>query len=242
MAAMDLRHDITLPATVDESWAAFNHLELVASCFPGVTLTSVNDHDFAGVLKVKLGTMPLVLTGGGRWSERHLGGRHLLIEASGVDSRGKGSATVKMRLDFGSAGDWTLVRVASSVTLTEQLAQLDAGVVADTADRLVAQFSDVVSGRFREGLGAQALKADAGATYATDLGATVSSRPTTYTYSPPKVASQNDYQVIRAAASYWQRALGPMLGAAMMAWLTWRAGRTVKATRAARGQGEGGTD
>lgn len=231
---MDLRHEFTVPATIDESWAAFNHLELVASCFPGVTLTRVDDHDFAGVLKVKLGAMPLVFNGTGHYVERHLGGRHLVISASGEDARGKGTAQVKLRLAFSPTGDWTLVRVATSVQFGGQLAQLDPGEVVEAGDRLAARFADAISVRFRDGLGAQALQADSGATYATDLGPAASPRATTYTYNPPRVASQNDFEVLRAAAPVWVRAVGPVLGAVAMAWMAWRAGRTVRANRADR--------
>lgn len=208
---MDLSSDFSVPATVNECWAAFNHVELIASCFGGFTLTMVDGHDFAGRLKVKLGTLPLVFAGQGRYLERHVGGRHTVIEATGTDERGKGTATVKIRTSFELAGDRTVVRIATEVDLTGQAGQFDSEVIRDAADRLVAQFRDAISIRFAEGLGAEALAADASATYASDLGSAASSRSATYTYNPPKVASQNDYEAIRAAAPGLVKRLAPAL-------------------------------
>lgn len=208
---MQLQHEFTVPARLDESWAAFNHLELIASCFPGFTLTSVDGHDFEGALKVKLGTVPLDYSGTGRYLERHFGGRHTVMEATGSDKRGKGTATVKIRTSFSPAGDWTLVRVTSDVRFTGQQAQLDIAVVADAGDRLVARFATAVSARFAEGLGAEALRSDAGASYASDLGSAATPGTKTYTYNPPRPASQSDYEVIRAAAPAWGRRLSPPL-------------------------------
>lgn len=210
---MRVKCQFSVPATMDEAWAAFNHFELVGSCFPGFTLTRVDGHEFAGTCKVKLGTVPLVYTGTGRYLERHLGGRHTVIEATGTDERSLDTASVKLRTSFSMAGDYTLVTVVTDVELTGPQAQLDVSVVADTADRLAAQFADTISARFADGLGAQALEADASSSYASDLGPAASTKPLSYTYNPPKVASQNDYEVIAARAPVWAaRAVPYVLG------------------------------
>ena len=36
---MELTHDFTVPASVDDAWATFMDLERVGSCFPGATVT-----------------------------------------------------------------------------------------------------------------------------------------------------------------------------------------------------------
>ncbi|HEX5988023.1 MAG TPA: SRPBCC domain-containing protein, partial [Nocardioides sp.] len=45
---MELTHKFTVPAPVDETWAAFQDIESVAGCFPGATVTSVEGDDFKG--------------------------------------------------------------------------------------------------------------------------------------------------------------------------------------------------
>ena len=45
-------------------------LQQVGGCFPGATVTEVNDERFAGTVKVKLGPIALVYSGSGSFVER----------------------------------------------------------------------------------------------------------------------------------------------------------------------------
>ena len=45
---MELRHEFTVPASVEETWTAFNDIESVAGCFPGASVTSVEGDTFQG--------------------------------------------------------------------------------------------------------------------------------------------------------------------------------------------------
>ena len=60
---MDLSHRFRVPASVEEAWTAFNHLDRIAPCFPGATITTVSGNDFEGSIKVKLGPVALVYNG-----------------------------------------------------------------------------------------------------------------------------------------------------------------------------------
>lgn len=218
---MNLTHDFTVPSGLDATWAAFNHLELVAACFPGATLSSVDGHDFAGTLRVKLGPTTLTYTGTGFYAERHLGGRHTVIQATGTDQRGNGTATAKITMSF-TAGreETTQVHVVSELTFTGRPAQLAPGVIEDAGDRLAAQFVEDVSGRFRDGLGAQALEVDAHPGEAGPLGASAPAASKTYTYNPPTPASQTDYDVFVRTVPMVAKHLGPpLLGGLALLWL-----------------------
>ena len=220
---MRLTHEFSVPATVDETWAAFNHMELIASCLPGASLTSVDGHNFAGSLRVKLGTTTLDYTGTGRYEERHLGGRHTVVSLDGVDRRGKGSVQAKVTTSFADAGATTVVKVATQLSFTGAPAHYAPGVVEDAGDRLVAQFAESVSERFSAGLGAQALAADSDPSYASDLGRPASSSSKTYAYNPPSPASQSDYDWFVKLAPVWAKQFGPpLLGALAVFWLVRR--------------------
>ena len=43
---MDLRHEFTVPAPIDQTWSAFNDIESVAVCFPGAKVTAVEGDTF----------------------------------------------------------------------------------------------------------------------------------------------------------------------------------------------------
>jgi carbon monoxide dehydrogenase subunit G len=220
---MNLKHEFRVPATVDETWAAFNHMELIASCFPGAALSSVDGHSFEGQVKMKLGPTTLSYQGRGRFEERHLGGRHTVITLTGEDERGKGTVEARVTSSFSEAGDLTVVRMVTQLGFTGQAAQLAPGVVQDASDRLVAQFADAVSDRFAAGLGAEALAADSDPSYSSDLGQPASSSSKTYTYNPPTPASQSDYEVLVKLAPLWARKFGPPLaGGLALLWLVRR--------------------
>ena len=89
---MELSHDFTVPASVDDAWATFMDLERVGSCFPGATITSVDESGFAGTVKVKLGPIALQYAGSGQFIERDDTAHRAVIEAKGKDKRGNGTA------------------------------------------------------------------------------------------------------------------------------------------------------
>src|SRR5680860_1640751 len=90
---MEMRHEFTVPIPVAEAWATFNDLEKIAPCFPGAQITSVDGDDFTGLAKVKLGPIALQYTGTGHWNERNESAYRAVIEASGKDKRGNGTAS-----------------------------------------------------------------------------------------------------------------------------------------------------
>ncbi|HYH34919.1 MAG TPA: SRPBCC domain-containing protein, partial [Nocardioides sp.] len=51
---MELRHQFTVPTSVEETWEQFADVASVAECFPGATVTSVEGDSFQGTCKVKL--------------------------------------------------------------------------------------------------------------------------------------------------------------------------------------------
>jgi carbon monoxide dehydrogenase subunit G len=67
---MELDHNFTVPASVEQTWAVFNDPERVAPCFPGATLTSVNGDEFTGSAKIKLGPIAMQYNGVGTYVER----------------------------------------------------------------------------------------------------------------------------------------------------------------------------
>src|SRR4029453_3002407 len=107
MAPMDLTHRFSVPAGVNEAWNAFNDVEQLAPCFPGATITNVQDDEFTGELKIKLGPAALDYDGSGRYLERNETEHRVLIEANGNDRRRKGTPAVPMTASFTQNGAHT---------------------------------------------------------------------------------------------------------------------------------------
>lgn len=137
---MELEHHFTVPASVEETWAAFNDPEMVAPCFPGATLISVEGDQFTGSAKVKLGPIALQYNGTGTYIERDEVARRAVIEAKGRDKRGNGTANATVTAQLRSDGDGTSVHVTTDLAITGKPAQFGRGVMQDVSDKLLQQF------------------------------------------------------------------------------------------------------
>jgi carbon monoxide dehydrogenase subunit G len=153
---MDLTHRFTVPASVEETWTAFNHLDRLAHCFPGATVDATSGDHFQGSVKVKLGPMALVYAGSGQFLERDARARRVVFEARGTDGRGNGTATARVTASMVGRGSTTEVELVTDLSLTGRPAQFGTGVIADVSDKLVDQFASCVAERFADGLGAPA--------------------------------------------------------------------------------------
>jgi carbon monoxide dehydrogenase subunit G len=139
---MDLTHTFTVPAPIDEAWAAFNDLELIAPCFPGASLTTYDGEQFEGLVKVKLGPISLQYTGTGRFVERDEAAHRAVLEAKGRDKRGNGTAAASVTAELNSVGEEsTEVTVVTDLNITGKPAQFGRGVMQDVSDKLLAQFT-----------------------------------------------------------------------------------------------------
>jgi carbon monoxide dehydrogenase subunit G len=146
-----LQHRFTVPAAVDTTWDTFMDLAGVAACFPGATVTSVEGDRFEGTCKVKLGPIALVYAGSGQFVTRDDQGHRAVLEATGKDKRGNGTAGAKVTIELASHGDGgTEVGVATELNVTGKPAQFGRGVMQDVSDKLLGQFVACLEQRFAD--------------------------------------------------------------------------------------------
>ncbi len=148
---MDLTHRFTVPTSVDETWAHFQDIQSVAECFPGATVTSVEDDTFHGSCKVKLGPIALVYNGSGTFVEKDEAGHRFVVDAKGKDKRGNGTAGAKVTLTMADAGGSTDVVVVTDLAITGKPAQFGRGVMQDVSDKLLGQFTACLETRLAGG-------------------------------------------------------------------------------------------
>ncbi len=145
---MELTHDFTVPASIDDAWATFMDLGRVGSCFPGATVTSVDESGFAGTVKVKLGPIALQYAGTGQFLERDDAGHRAVIEAKGKDKRGNGTAGATVTVQLAPSGEGTRIDVTTDLSVTGKPAQFGRGVMQDVSDKLLQQFVACIEGQF----------------------------------------------------------------------------------------------
>jgi uncharacterized protein len=138
---VELQHRFTVPASVDETWQAFNDLERVAPCFPGASLTSVEGDTFKGTVKIKLGPISMQYSGTGTFLERDEATHTARLEAKGKDKRGNGTASATVLARLLPEGDATAVEVSTDLAITGKPAQFGRGVIQDVSDKLLGRFT-----------------------------------------------------------------------------------------------------
>jgi carbon monoxide dehydrogenase subunit G len=180
---MELTNTFTIPTGIDEAWVAFNDPNKFAPCFPGASLTSTDADSFTGTVKVKLGPISLTYKGTGTYIERDEAAYKVIIDASGRDARGNGTASAKVTGTLAADGpSQTLVTMVTDMKVTGRPAQFGRGVMADVSDKIIGQFASCLSNKLgseSEGESASGSGATASATSAASAGGSSAGSSTT---------------------------------------------------------------
>ena len=163
--AMELDHSFTVPVPPDQAWDVLLDVQKIAPCMPGAQVDSVEGDDVAGRMKVKVGPVSLTYKGMASFKDRDAAERSILVEASGKEMRGAGtaSATVRAALspENGSGDESTLVTMHTTLNVTGRPAQFGRGVIAEVGSRLIDKFADNLAQQLGGGAAAEAPAASA---------------------------------------------------------------------------------
>lgn len=148
---MRLDHSFTVPAPVDEAWAVLLDVPRIAPCMPGAALESFDGESFTGTVKVKLGPVSLTYRGKGRFVSSDEAAHRVVIEASGREARGSGTAAATVTASLAAEGEAsTRVDVATELKITGRPAQFGRGMLSDVGGKLIGQFADCLAGKLSE--------------------------------------------------------------------------------------------
>src|SRR5689334_10747179 len=149
---MQLENSFTIDAPIEKAWKALNTPETIAPCFPGATLTEYEGDTFSGTVKVKLGPISLTYKGKGVYKERDDSAHRVVIDASGRDSRGNGTAEATVTGTMTADGpEKTSVTMVTDMKITGRPAQFGRGVISDVADKIIGQFATCVASKLQGG-------------------------------------------------------------------------------------------
>jgi carbon monoxide dehydrogenase subunit G len=118
-------------------------VEKIAPCMPGATVDEFDGEVVTGRIKVKVGPVSLTYRGTAKFTERDPEARMVIVEASGKEMRGAGtaSATVRASLEPEPSGDSTRVAMHTTMNVTGRPAQFGRGVIVEVGGKLVDQFA-----------------------------------------------------------------------------------------------------
>ncbi len=152
--SMELDHSFTVPVPPDQAWNVLLDVEKVAPCMPGAQVDTVAGDDVAGRLKVKVGPVSLTYKGTATFKDRDTADRSVLVEASGKEMRGAGTASATVRAALrpeDSSDSGTLVTLHTTLNVTGRPAQFGRGVIAEVGSRLIDKFADNLAKQLANG-------------------------------------------------------------------------------------------
>src|SRR6185437_13660412 len=139
---MELKHSFTVPVPFDRAWDVLLDVERVAPCMPGATLDSVDGNDITGKIKVKVGPISMTYAGKASFTERDKDAGVVVLQASGKETRGAGTASATVRSELAAEGDQTRVTVLTNLNVTGKPAQFGRGVLNEVGGKLIGIFAD----------------------------------------------------------------------------------------------------
>ena len=141
--AMEMDHSFTVPVPPDRAWDVLLDVEKIAPCMPGAIVDEFDGEVVTGRIKVKVGPVSLTYRGTAKFTERDPDARVIVLEASGKETRGAGtaSATVRATLEPESGGEGTTASMHTTMNVTGRPAQFGRGVMIEVGSKLVEQFA-----------------------------------------------------------------------------------------------------
>jgi carbon monoxide dehydrogenase subunit G len=158
---MKINNEFTVGVPVQQAWNTMLDLERIAPCLPGAAIQeSQGDGEYQGTMKVKIGPITANYKGTVKFEETDEENHRAVLQASGRDARGQGTASATIVSTLQEEGDETRVRVETDMRLTGRAAQFGRGIAQDVATKMLEQFADCLE---KEISGGAAEEAAAGA-------------------------------------------------------------------------------
>ena len=149
--SMELDHSFTVPVPPDRAWEVLLDVERIAPCMPGATVEEFDGEVVTGRIKVKVGPVSLTYRGTAKFTERDPDARVVVVDASGKETRGAGTASAAIRATLEPSGEGTQVSIHTTMNVTGRPAQFGRGVIAEVSGKLLEKFAENLAQMISDG-------------------------------------------------------------------------------------------
>ena len=129
---------------IEKVWKILSSPTKVVTCVPGAEITeAIDEHTFKGVTTMKIGPITTKYNGEVRLEHLDEDNYKLEIVGKGLDSKGKGSASMKMTAQLRKLDDGgTEVASSMEVSITGRLAQFGSRMMVDVSNQMFEKFTE----------------------------------------------------------------------------------------------------
>jgi carbon monoxide dehydrogenase subunit G len=149
--SMELDHSFIVPVPPDRAWEVLLDVERIAPCMPGATVEEFDGEVVTGRIRVKVGPVSLTYRGTAKFTERDPDTRVVVVNASGKETRGAGTASAAVRASLVPSGEGTEVSIHTTMNVTGRPAQFGRGVIAEVGGKLVEKFAENLAQMISDG-------------------------------------------------------------------------------------------
>ncbi|HEX3827563.1 MAG TPA: SRPBCC family protein [Sporichthyaceae bacterium] len=151
---MLIENEFEIASPVDKVWDYLYDMNNLVPCVPGAELTELNGEQFKGLVTSKVGPVTVKFGGEGEVVSRDATARRIEVDASGAETKGKGTAVVNLVAQLSPSGKGSKVSVRMDLTLSGPIAQFGRGMVADVMAVIMKSFGAAIEeniGRLERG-------------------------------------------------------------------------------------------
>jgi carbon monoxide dehydrogenase subunit G len=139
---MKINNEFTVSAPIQQAWDTMLNLERIAPCLPGAAIQDEKDEgEYDGTMKVKIGPITANYKGTVKFEEVDEENHRAVLQATGRDARGQGTASATIVSTLQEEGEGTKVSVDTDMKLTGRAAQFGRGIAQDVATKMLDQFA-----------------------------------------------------------------------------------------------------
>jgi uncharacterized protein len=139
---MEITDSFRVSTPIEETWKILLDIERIAPLLPGAQLQEVEGDEYRGIVKIKVGPITAQYKGAARIAEADEATHHVVLDASGRDTRGQGNAKALIEVNMKEDDGGTAVDIKTDLQVTGKVAQFGRGVMADVSTKLLGQFVD----------------------------------------------------------------------------------------------------
>jgi uncharacterized protein len=141
---MKIHNEFTVPVPPAQAWTMLMDVPRIARCAPGAQLLEQSeDGTYVGTISVKLGPVLLNFKGKLIYREVDEANHRVVAEASGSETKARGSAQASVAFVLVDAAEGTRVLVDTDVQLAGSIAQYGRGaaLIQNTAQVIMNEFA-----------------------------------------------------------------------------------------------------